>query len=94
VGSGDPVVQQVGGRPTRGFLSLAILAGADALAGHDREAKDAVAQLQKVYPGFTVQTWAGIHQQLSNDPTFNARFEREVEGLRQAGVPEGKKKAN
>jgi adenylate cyclase len=76
------------------FYPLAILASADALAGHDREAKDAAAQLQKVYPGFTVQTWAGIHQHLSNDPTFTARFEREVEGLRKAGVPEGEKKPN
>jgi TolB-like protein len=76
------------------FYPLAILAAADALAGHDKEAKDAAAQLQKVYPGFTVQTWAGIHLQMTDDPTFRTRFQRQLEGLRKVGVPEGEKKAN
>src|SRR5580692_4691733 len=53
-------------------LPLLFLAAANALAGHDKEAKDAVAQLQKVYPGFTVQTWAGMHW--SDDQGFNARY--------------------
>ena len=66
------------------------LAAANAWAGRDKEAKDAAAQLQKAYPGFTVQTWAGIHW--SDDPTFNAQNQRIVEGLRKAGVPEGEKK--
>ena len=66
------------------------LAAANAWAGHDREAKEAAAQLQKVYPGFTVQTWAGMHW--SDDPTFNAQYARIVEGLRKAGVPEGEAK--
>jgi hypothetical protein len=57
-----------------------------------KEAKDAAAQLQKVYPGFTVQTWAGIHW--TDDPTFNAQYQRIVEGLRKAGVPEGTAKTN
>ena len=43
------------------FFPFALLAAANALAGHDKEAKEAAAQLQKVYPGFTVQTWLGIH---------------------------------
>jgi hypothetical protein len=30
--------------------------------------------LQKIYPGFTLQTWAGIHW--SDDPTFNAQYQR------------------
>jgi adenylate cyclase len=76
------------------FYPLAILAAADALAGHDKEAKDAAAQLQKVYPGFTVQTWAGIHLHMTDDPTFHARFQRQLEGLRKVGVPEGEAKAN
>ena len=66
------------------------LAAANAWAGHEREAKEAAAQLQKVYPGFTVQTWAGMHW--SDDPTFNAQYARIVEGLRKAGVPEGEAK--
>ena len=68
------------------------LAAANAWAGHDKEAKEAAAQLQKVYPGFTVQTWAGIHW--SDDPTFNAQYQRITDGLRKAGLPEGEKKTD
>jgi adenylate cyclase len=72
------------------YLPLLHLAAADALAGHDKEAKEAAAQLLKVYPGFTVQGFASIHW--SDDPTFNARYQRAVEGLRKAGLPEGEAK--
>jgi tetratricopeptide (TPR) repeat protein len=68
------------------------LAAANAWAGHMKEAQDAAAQLQKVYPGFTVQTWSGVHW--TDDPTFNAQIQRIVEGLRKAGVPEGEQKTN
>jgi TolB-like protein/Tfp pilus assembly protein PilF len=68
------------------------LAAANAWAGHEKEAKEAAAQLQKVYPGFTVQTWAGIHW--TDNPTFNEQYARIVEGLRKAGVPEGEVKTN
>jgi adenylate cyclase len=71
------------------FSPYVELAAANAWAGHDKEAKDAAAQLQKVRPGFTVQHWASIHW--SDDPTFNAQNQRIVEGLRKAGVPEGEK---
>jgi adenylate cyclase len=74
------------------WYPLAELAAADAWVGHDKEAKEAAAQLQKVYPGFTVQTWAGRHR--SDDPTYNVRDARIVEGLRKAGLPEGEKKTN
>jgi adenylate cyclase len=68
------------------------LAAANAWGGHDKEAKEAVAQLRKLYPDFTVQTWAGIHW--SDDPTFNAQYARIVEGLRKAGLPEEEAKSN
>ena len=68
------------------------LAAANAWAGHDNEAKEAVAQLRKLYPDFTVQSWAGIHW--SDDPTFNEQYARIVEGLRKAGLPEGEKKTD
>jgi adenylate cyclase len=74
------------------YLPLLHLAIANALAGHDAEAKEAAAQLLKVYPGFTVQGFASIHW--SDDPTFNARYQRAVEGLRKAGLPEGVAKTN
>jgi adenylate cyclase len=35
------------------------LAAAHTWASHDMEAKEAAAQLQKLSPGFTVQTYAG-----------------------------------
>jgi adenylate cyclase len=76
----------------RSWSAFMGLAAANAWAGHIKEARDAAAQLQKVYPGFTVQTWAGIHW--TDDPTFNAQTQRVVEGLRKAGVPEGEKKTN
>jgi class 3 adenylate cyclase/TolB-like protein/Tfp pilus assembly protein PilF len=72
--------------------ALAALAVANAWAGHDKEAKDAVAELRKVDPAFTVQTMAGWHP--SDDPTFKAQFARYLEGLRKAGVPEGEAKTN
>ncbi len=74
-------------------LAFVHLAAANAWAGHEKEAKEAAAQLQEVYPGFTVQTWAG-GEHWSNDPTYNAERQRIVEGLRKAGVPEGEAKSN
>jgi hypothetical protein len=74
------------------FYPYADLAAAHAFAGHDKEAKEAAAQLQKLYPGFTVQTLLGLHW--TDDPTFNAQYQRLAEGLRKAGVPEGEKKAD
>jgi adenylate cyclase len=68
------------------------LAAAHAFADHDKEAKEAAAQLQKLYPGYTVQTLLGWHW--TDDPTFNAQYQRLAEGLRKAGVPEGEKKAD
>jgi TolB-like protein len=68
------------------------LAAANARAGHDKQAREAVAQLQKVYPGFTVQKYAGIH--FSDDLTYNTERARIVEGLRKAGLPEGEKKTD
>jgi adenylate cyclase len=74
------------------FFPFVFLASANAWAGHDKEAKEAAAQLQKVWPGFTVQTWAGMHW--SDDPTFNSGNQRFTEGLRKAGIPEGVAKTN
>ena len=41
--------------------ALVNLAAANAWASHDKEAREAVAQLQKAYPGITMQTLAGNH---------------------------------
>jgi hypothetical protein len=70
------------------------LAAANASLAHDREAGDAAARLQKLFPGITVQTWAGVAAQISSDPTFAAQIQRIAEGARKAGVPEGEQKTN
>ena len=83
----------IAGSPNYGFwYPYVALAAANAWAGHEKEARETVAQLQKVRPGFTVQTWAGIHW--TDNPTFNAQYARIVEGLRKAGVREGEAKTN
>jgi tetratricopeptide (TPR) repeat protein len=74
------------------YIPYVYLAAANAWAGRDKEAKDAAAQLQKVSPGFTMQTWAGLRA--SDDPTYIAQRARVAEGLRKAGVPEGEKKTD
>jgi adenylate cyclase len=66
--------------------ALSELATAYAWAGHEEEAKKAVAELRKIDPSFTMQTVA--RQRFSDDPTFNAQGARIVEGLRKAGLPE------
>jgi hypothetical protein len=78
----------------RNWLPFMGLAAANAWAGHMKEAQDAAAQLQKVYPGFTLQNFAGFYFQFSSDPTYTAQTQRITEGLRKAGVPEGEKKTN
>ena len=89
---GDHVVQQVRHRVAEVFIPLLFLSSANVWARHDKEPKAAAAQLQKVYPGFTVQTSVGWHW--TDDPTFNAQYQRLAEGMRKAGVPEGEKKTD
>ena len=50
-------------------------------------AKWAAAQLQKVYPGFTVQSSARVHW--SDDPTFSGQFDCITEGLPKRDCPRG-----
>ena len=67
--------------------SLVDLAAANAWAGHDKEAKDAVARLRKARPGFTLQKlWPRIRW--TDNPDFKAQWARIVEGLRKAGLPD------
>jgi class 3 adenylate cyclase/TolB-like protein len=69
-----------------------VLAAANAWLGRMQEAKAAAAQLEKIQPGFTIQSLVDMH--LSDDPAFNEQLQRIFEGLRKAGVPEGEKKTN
>ncbi len=70
------------------------LAAASAWLGHDAEAKAAIAGLHKVYPGFTVQTFADMAARVTYNPTFAQQIQRILEGLRKAGLPEGEKKTD
>jgi hypothetical protein len=65
---------------------VASLAAAQAWAGNDSEAKDALAQLYKVDPNFVARDYEMFSQ--SSDPTFMTERARIVEGLRKAGLPE------
>jgi tetratricopeptide (TPR) repeat protein len=76
----------------RQWFPYMLLAAANAWAGRAKEAQDATAQLLKLYPGFTVQSFLAWHR--SDNPTYNAQEQRVAEGLRKAGVPEGEKKTN
>jgi tetratricopeptide (TPR) repeat protein len=67
--------------------ALIDLAAANAWAGHDRQANDAVAKLRKARPGITLQgIWP--EDQTTDDPTFKVQWARIVEGLRKAGLPD------
>jgi adenylate cyclase len=68
------------------------LAAAYGWTGRDAEARAAVAGLLKSRPGFTVQDWASINW--SDNPTFLRQNQGLVEGLRKAGLPEGKAQSN
>ena len=47
---------------------------------------------RKSIPASRCRLGSGVHW--SDDPTFNMQYQRIVEGLRKAGVPEGEKKTN
>jgi hypothetical protein len=54
----------------------------------------AIDSLLKVYPGFTVQSFAGIAARVTYNPIFAEQIQRILEGLRKAGLPEGEKKTD
>jgi TolB-like protein/class 3 adenylate cyclase/Tfp pilus assembly protein PilF len=62
------------------------LAASYAHLGQQAEAKAAVAELQKLMPGFTVHRWASTPY--SDNPLWLKQYARITEGLRKAGLPE------
>jgi adenylate cyclase len=62
------------------------LVSANGWLHRDADARQAIAGLLKLKPGFTVQSWASIDW--SDDPTFQREYQRIVEGLRMAGLQE------
>ena len=65
------------------------IAMAYAWTGRNTEAKQAVAEVLKINPKFTVRTWSAL--KYTDNPTFNREYARLGEGLRKAGLPEGRK---
>ncbi|WP_336490989.1 adenylate/guanylate cyclase domain-containing protein [Methylobacterium nigriterrae] len=63
------------------------LAAAYAWLGRNEDAQEAVKQILNLMPGYTVQKW--VHADWSRNPTFLAEYQRIIEGLRKAGLPEG-----
>lgn len=63
------------------------LAAANAWLGNQGKAQNAVDQILKLMPGYTVQKWAKADW--SRNPTFLKEYQLIVEGLRMAGLPEG-----
>ena len=62
------------------------LAACYAWTGRRDEAREAVASILRLMPGYTVEKWAKADW--SSNPTFLAEYARIVEGLRMAGLPE------
>lgn len=63
------------------------LAAANAFLGRKEDAQEAVGQILRLMPGYTVQKWA--RADWSRNPTFMTEYQRIIEGLRIAGLPEG-----
>jgi len=74
------------------WYAYANLAAAYGWTERNADAQAAVAELLKLKPGFTVQTWANMNW--SDNPTFQREYQGIVEGLRKAGLPEGEAKSN
>jgi adenylate cyclase len=69
------------------WIAYVDLASAYAWTGRSDDAHAAVAQLLKLMPNYTVHRWA--NEKFSDNPIFLAQYQRIVEGLRRAGLPEG-----
>jgi hypothetical protein len=65
------------------------LASAYAWRGQNTEAAAAVAELLKLRPGLTVRTLVRESADTSDHPAFRKEFQRIIEGVRKAGLPEG-----
>jgi adenylate cyclase len=68
------------------WIAYVDLASAYAWTGRNAEAQSAVTELRKLMPNYTVDRWA--HARFSDNPVFLAQYQRIIEGLRKAGLPE------
>ena len=70
------------------FFAYVDLASAYAWRGQKAEAAAAVGELRKLRPGFTVETLEQEGSAASGNPAFRREYQRIVEGVRRAGLPE------
>ncbi len=68
------------------WISYVDLASAYAWTGRYAEAQAAVTELRKLMPNYTVDRW--MHAGFSDNPVFLSQYQRIIEGLRKAGLPE------
>ncbi|MHB2208205.1 adenylate/guanylate cyclase domain-containing protein [Methylobacterium sp. CM6257] len=69
------------------YFAYIDLAVAHAWLGHKEEARDAIENVLKLNPGYTVNILANADY--SRNPTFVQEYQHIVEGARMAGLPEG-----
>ncbi len=70
------------------FFAYVDLASAYAWRAQNAEAAAAVRELLKLRPGFTVQQLTEEGFSFSDNPTFRKEYQRIIEGVRKAGLPE------
>jgi adenylate cyclase len=70
------------------YFAYVDLASAYAWRGQRAEAAAAVAELLTLRPGFTVQTLEQEGSGASDNPAFRREYQRILEGVRKAGLPE------
>jgi adenylate cyclase len=70
------------------WIAYADLAASYSWTGREREAQDAVTELRRMKPDYTVRGWLADGNGWSDNTTFLTEFQRIAEGLRKAGLPE------
>ncbi len=76
-----------GGAPNA-WITYSDLVSANTWLGRDAEAKAAMAELVKLNPRLTVQSYISGAATYSDNPVFTQQIARMAEGLRKAGLPE------
>jgi TolB-like protein/Tfp pilus assembly protein PilF len=69
------------------WIAFVDLAAANALLGRESQAQEAVSELRKLRPDYTVARWMQDGKGWSDNPVFLAEFQRIADGLRKAGLP-------
>jgi class 3 adenylate cyclase/TolB-like protein len=76
------------------WFTFADLVAANAWLGRDEEAKTDLADLLRLKPDLTAQSYLATAATYSDNAVFTQQIARMVEGMRKAGLPEGEAKTN